>query len=47
MKEYVTPEIYLLTIDADILTFSLGELEELYDGDGTPIRDINGNKWGW
>lgn len=47
MKEYITPEIELLTVDVDVLTFSIDQLEELDDGDSTPIRDINGNKWGW
>ena len=47
MKEYTTPKIDLLTVDADILTFSVGQLESLDDGRGTPIRDfINGN-WAW
>ena len=47
MKEYTTPEIDLLTVDADILTFSVGQLESLDDGSGTPIRDLVGGNWGW
>ena len=47
MKEYTTPKIDLLTVDADILTFSVGQLESLDDGSGTPIRDLVGGNWGW
>ena len=47
MKEYVTPKIDLLAVDADILTFSIGQLEELPDADGTPIKDLGVGMWEW
>ena len=47
MKEYITPKIDLLTVDADILTFSVGQLEELRDADGTPIKDLGAGIWDW
>ena len=47
MKKYITPEIDIAELDGDILTFSLGELEEMLDGDGSPIKGAGSGSWGW
>lgn len=48
MKEYINPEIEIMILESsDILTFSLGELEDMIDGTETPKEGLGGGKWGW
>ena len=47
MKKYSTPEIEVLCLDYDIVTFSIGSLEDMFDADGSPIQNTDGGKWGW
>ena len=48
MKNYTSPEIETFKLDeCDIITFSFGSLDELPEGDDTPVKDLGGGRFDW
>ena len=47
MNKYTTPEIEIIAIDCDIVTFSVGSLDDMPGADGSPIRNAGGGMWSW
>ena len=47
MNKYITPEIEIITLSFDIVTFSIGSLEDMPGADSSPIQNTGGGKWGW